>query len=38
MPLIHNNTSLPLEPNKSLFDYADDFAVRVPTSCAGSTD
>ncbi len=33
MPLIHNQTSLPLEPNKSLFDYADDLAVRVPTSC-----
>lgn len=33
MPLIHNQTTLPLEPNKSLFDYADDLAVRVPTSC-----
>ena len=33
MPLIHNQTRLPLEPNKSLFDYADDLAVRVPTSC-----
>ena len=33
MPLIHNQTSLPLEPGKSLFDYADDLAVRVPTSC-----
>ena len=33
MPLIHNQTSLPLEPDKSLFDYADDLAVRVPTSC-----
>ena len=32
-PLIHNNTSLPLETGKSLFDYADDLAVRVPTSC-----
>ncbi len=33
MPLIHNNNSLPLEPGKSLFDYADNLAVRVPTSC-----
>ena len=33
MPLIHNQTSLPLEAGKSLFDYADDLAVRVPTSC-----
>ena len=33
MPLIHGNNSLPLEPGKSLFDYADDLAVRVPTSC-----
>ena len=34
MPLIHGNqTSLPLEAGKSLFDYADDLAVRVPTSC-----
>ena len=33
MPLIHNQISLPLEPGKSLFDYADDLAVRVPTSC-----
>ena len=32
-PLIHNNTRLPLEAGKSLFDYADDLAVRVPTSC-----
>ncbi len=32
-PLIHNQTSLPLQPGKSLFDYADDLAVRVPTSC-----
>ena len=32
-PLIHNQTSLPLEVGKSLFDYADDLAVRVPTSC-----
>ena len=33
MPLIHNQTSLPLEAGKTLFDYADDLAVRVPTSC-----
>ena len=33
MPLIHNQTSLPLQSGKSLFDYADDLAVRVPTSC-----
>ena len=32
-PLIHNQTHLPLQPGKSLFDYADDLAVRVPTSC-----
>ena len=32
-PLIHNQTKLPLETGKSLFDYADDLAVRVPTSC-----
>ena len=32
-PLIHNQTTLPLQPGKSLFDYADDLAVRVPTSC-----
>ena len=33
MPLIHNQTTLPLEAGKTLFDYADDLAVRVPTSC-----
>ena len=33
MPLIHNQTQLPLETGKTLFDYADDLAVRVPTSC-----
>ena len=33
MPLIHNQTSLPLEAGKSLFEYADDLTVRVPTSC-----
>ncbi|MYK61068.1 MAG: 2Fe-2S iron-sulfur cluster binding domain-containing protein, partial [Chloroflexi bacterium] len=32
-PLIHNQTQLPLEAGKTLFDYADDLAVRVPTSC-----
>ena len=33
MPLIHNNEEIPLTEGKSLFDYADDLAVRVPTSC-----
>ena len=33
MPLIHNQKRLPLEAGKSLFEYADDLAVRVPTSC-----
>ena len=33
MPLIHNQTALPLEAGKTLFDYADDLALRVPTSC-----
>ena len=33
MPLIHNQTTLPLEAGKTLFDYADDLALRVPTSC-----
>ena len=32
-PLIHGGQSLPLETGKSLFDYADDLALRVPTSC-----
>ncbi len=32
-PLIHGNDSLPLERGKTLFDYADDLALRVPTSC-----
>ena len=32
-PLIHGNDSLPLEAGKTLFDYADDLALRVPTSC-----
>ena len=33
MPLIHGNESLPLETGKSLFKYADELGVRVPTSC-----
>ena len=32
-PLRHGNTELPLERGKTLFDYADDLSVRVPTSC-----
>ena len=32
-PLRHGNTVLPLERGKTLFDYADDLSVRVPTSC-----
>ncbi len=32
-PLIHGSRSLPLEIGKTLFDYADDLALRVPTSC-----
>lgn len=33
MPLIHDNRRIPLTASKTLFDYADDVAVRVPTSC-----
>lgn len=33
MPLIHNNEEILLTAGKTLFDYADDVAVRVPTSC-----
>jgi uncharacterized 2Fe-2S/4Fe-4S cluster protein (DUF4445 family) len=33
MPLIHNNKRIPLTEGKTLFDYADDVALRVPTSC-----
>ena len=33
MPLIHDNRRIPLTAGKTLFDYADDVAVRVPTSC-----
>ncbi len=33
MPLIHNNDEIPLSEGKTLFDYADELAVRVPTSC-----
>ena len=32
-PLHHGNESLPLKVGKTLFDYADDLALRVPTSC-----
>ena len=32
-PLRHGNLTLPLERGKTLFDYADDLSVRVPTSC-----
>lgn len=32
-PLRHGNTSLPLAEGRTLFDYADDLSVRVPTSC-----
>ena len=32
-PLRHGNTVLPLERGRTLFDYADDLSVRVPTSC-----
>ncbi len=33
MPLIHDNKRIPLTDGKTLFDYADDVALRVPTSC-----
>ncbi len=33
MPLIHDNKKIPLTADKTLFDYADDLALRVPTSC-----
>lgn len=33
MPLIHENEKIPLTEGRTLFDYADDLAVRVPTSC-----
>ncbi len=33
MPLIHNNEKIPLKAGRTLFDYADDLALRVPTSC-----
>ncbi len=33
MPLIHDNDEIPLTAGRTLFDYADDLAVRVPTSC-----
>lgn len=31
--IVHGGESLPLEAGKTVFDYADDLAVRVPTSC-----
>lgn len=31
--IVHGGESLPLEAGKTIFDYADDLAVRVPTSC-----
>jgi uncharacterized 2Fe-2S/4Fe-4S cluster protein (DUF4445 family) len=34
MPLIHGDKRIPLHTDRSLFDYADDLAVRVPTSCS----
>lgn len=33
MPLIHDNSRIPLSTDRTLFDYADELAVRVPTSC-----
>ena len=33
MPLIHGDKRIPLTADRTLFDYADDVAVRVPTSC-----
>ncbi len=33
MPLIHNKEKIPLEAGRTLFDYADDLSLRVPTSC-----
>ena len=38
MPLIHNNDRIPLTEGRTLFDYADDLAVRVPTSCGRNGD
>lgn len=32
-PLIHGKNQLPLESGKTLFEYADELALRVPTSC-----
>ncbi len=31
--IVHGGESLPLLAGKTVFDYADDLAVRVPTSC-----
>lgn len=33
MPLIHGDKRIPLHTDRSLFDYADDLSLRVPTSC-----
>ena len=32
-PLIHGSKKLPLDQDKTVFDYADDLKIRVPTSC-----
>ncbi|MCH8102538.1 MAG: 2Fe-2S iron-sulfur cluster binding domain-containing protein, partial [Chloroflexi bacterium] len=32
-PLVHGDRELELTRGRSLFDYADDLSVRVPTSC-----
>ncbi len=32
-PLIHGSKKLPLDQDKTVFDYADDLKLRVPTSC-----
>ena len=32
-PLIHRRESVPLSKGRSLFDYADELSIRVPTSC-----
>ncbi|MBM3934071.1 MAG: DUF4445 domain-containing protein [SAR202 cluster bacterium] len=37
-PLYHGDRQIPLEAGKSIFDYADQLKVRVPTSCGRSGD
>ena len=37
-PLIHGSQRLDLTAGKTLFDYADELSVRVPTSCGRSGD